>query len=173
MEFSPATAVLQAKMQAWCVGLLSIPVDAYKMGAVIGKGAVIQTPDGDTLSPDVMFVAGQDRSIVTAGTVNGAPLLAIDMIHSQTPISLRVNLRTRFAAARVLEYWQIEVDKGTAALYQANAKWDYDLIEPDKEGLHFSTAIVELSFPVQWFRQQPDLWTMMAYWGMIQELAGE
>ncbi|HEY3289484.1 MAG TPA: Uma2 family endonuclease, partial [Anaerolineae bacterium] len=140
MEFSPTTAVLQAKMQAWCVGLLSIPVDAYKIGAVIGKGAVIQTPDGDSLSPDVMFVAGQDRKIVTAGTVNGAPVLAIDMLQSQTPPSLRVNLRARYAAAHVLEYWQIEGDKGIAALYQANAMWDYDLIEPDKAGMHFSTA---------------------------------
>lgn len=160
-------------MQAWCVGLLSIPVDAYKLGAVIGKGATIQTADGDTLSPDVMFVSGQERSIITAGSVNGAPLLAIDMVQNQTPLSLRANLRARFAAAHVLEYWQIEVDKGTAALYQANATWDYDLIEPDKVGMHFSTAIVELSFPIQWFRLQPDLWTMMAYWGMIEELSGE
>ena len=170
MEFSSNTAVLQAKMQAWCVGLLSIPVDAHKLGVVIGKGAAIQIADGDTLSPDVMFIAGDDGKIVTPGAVCGAPLLAIDMIHSQTPASLSANLRTRYVTAHVLEYWQIVVDKGQAGIYQASANWDYDLIEADKAGMHFSTAIVELSFPIQWFRSQPDLWTMMAYWGMIEEL---
>ncbi len=171
MDFTPNTAVLQAKMQAWCVNLLSIPVDAYKLGAIIGKGAVIQMVGGDALAPDVMFVSGDDRKIVTPGAIRGAPLLAIDMIHSQTPAPLAAALRTRYAAAHVLEYWQIEVDKGRAGLYQANAAWDYDLIEADKAGMHFSTAIVELSFPVQWFLHQPDIWTMMAYWGMIEDLS--
>ena len=171
MDYSPHTSVLQAKMQAWCIGLLSIPVDAYKLGAIIGKGAIVQTASGDTLSPDVMFVSGDDRKIVTPAAIRGAPLLAVDMIHSQTPASLRNTLQARYAAAHVLEYWQIEVDKGVAGLYQANAEWNYDLIAADKAGLHFSTAIVELSFPVQWFRQQPDIWTMMAYWGMIEDLA--
>jgi hypothetical protein len=173
MDFSPNTSVLQAKMQAWCVGLLSILVDAYKLGAVIGKGAAIQTADGEALSPDVMFVSGDDPKIVTPGAIRGAPLLAIDIIHSQTPAPMRANLRSHYAAAHVLEYWQIEVDKGQAELYQANAAWDYDLIETDMAGMHFSAAIVELSFPVQWFRQQPDLWTMMAYWGMIEDLGRE
>ena len=81
MDFTPNTAVLQAKMQAWCVNLLSIPVDAYKLGAIIGKGAVIQMVGGDALAPDVMFVSGDDRKIVTPGAIRGAPLLAIDLAH--------------------------------------------------------------------------------------------
>ena len=173
MDFTPKFAVLQAKLQAWCVGLLSIPVDAYKLGAVIGKGATIQTGDKQGLWPDVVFVATEDRKSVGADVIHGSPLLAIDILHSQVPESQRAELRRQYAAARVLEYWQIDADKATPAFYQASAGWEYDRVEPDKGGMHFSTAIVELSFPAQWFRRQPDLWTMMAYWGMIEDLPPE
>jgi hypothetical protein len=170
MDFSPSTAVLQARMQAWCINLLSIPVDAYQLGAVIGKGAAIRTDEGDTLSPDVVFVPTAGRKIVAADAIHGAPLLAIDIIHSGMPERQRASLCQCYAAAHVLEYWQIEADKAKPLFYQANAQWGYDLILPDKGGMHFSTAIVELSFPILWFRRQPDLWSMMQYWGMIQDL---
>jgi hypothetical protein len=169
MEFNSSTAVLQAKLQAWCVNLLSILVDAYQLGAVLGRGAVIRTHSGDVLSPDVMFVAAEDRKSVGADAVRGAPPLAIDIIYSGMPEEQRADLRRRYAAAHVLEYWQIEADNATPHLYQASAGWTYDVIPPDKDGMHFSTAMVELSFPVLWFRRQPSLWSMMEFWGMIHE----
>lgn len=174
MDFSPSTAVLQAKLQAWCVNLLSILVDAYQLGAVLGKGACLRTEADDMLSPDVLFVPTDVRKSVGADAVrataaDGAPTLAIDIIHSGMPAAQRAAWRQRYAAAHVLEYWQIEADKAHPLFYQASADWQYDAILPDKAGMHFSTAIVELSFPVSWFRRQPDVWSMMQYWGMIHE----
>ena len=69
----------------------------------------------------------------------------------------------------MLEYWQIEADKGRAHLFQANANREYDEIAPDKAGLHYSVVMEELAFPVKWFKQMPDLWTMMEWWGMISK----
>ena len=166
--FNPSTSVLQAKLQAWCVGMLSILVDAYKLGAVIGKGACINTPDG-SLYPDVMFVATEDSKIVSADAVRGAPLLTIDVIDSKLPAAEREALRQRYAAAHVLEYWQVEADRARPTFYQASAQWSYDAIPPDKIGMHFSAAIEELAFPVGWFRSQPDLFTMMTYWDIISD----
>ncbi len=166
--FNPATAVLQAKLQAWCVGMLTILVDAYQLGAVIGRGACVRV-GGETLRPDVMFVPALDRKIVAADVVRGAPQLAIDLIHSRLPEAERAGLRARYAAAHVLEYWQVEADRAHPNFYQASAAWTYDLIPPDKAGVHFSTALVELTFPALWFRRQPDLFTMMSYWGLISD----
>ncbi len=157
-------------MQSWCVNLLAIPVDAYKLGTVIGKGALIQAGGDNILAPDVMFVAGNPAM---PDDTASAPLLAIDIIHRQTPQPVRKKLQALYARAHMLEYWQIEADSGRFFLYQANAAWKYDLIPPDVADLHFSTAIVELSFPVVWFTQLPDIWTMMAYWGMIEDLGHE
>lgn len=166
--FSPQVSVLQAKLQAWCVSMLSVVVDAYDLGAVIGKGVIVQA--GETaLWPDVAFVPKSRRGIVGRDAIRGAPALCIDIIHSGLPEAEREALRQRYAGIQVVEYWQVEADTAQAALYQASAGWQYDLIPPDKAGMHFSAAIVELSFPVKWFREQPSVWRIMQAWGMIRD----
>jgi len=172
MESFTSVSVLQAKLQAWCVAMLSVVVDAYQLGAVIGKGARVAAGDdalagGQFVAPDVMFVPTAARKAVGRDAVRGAPGLAIDILHSQIPHAERAALRQRYAGLCVLEYWQIEADTAQAALYQASADWQYDLIPPDKAGMYFSAAIPELSFPVKWFREQPGVWTVMQRWGMI------
>lgn len=168
MDTVPAVSVLQAKLQAWCAGLLAIVVDAYQLGAVLGKGALVET-GAQPLSPDVTFVPAASRNIVAADRVRGAPALAIDLIHHALPEADRAALCRRYADRHVLEYWQIEVDTAQSFLYQASANWEYDLIRPDNAGMHFSAAIVELSFPVKWFREQPGVWQIMERLGMIHD----
>jgi hypothetical protein len=160
-------AVLQAKMQAWLVTLLTVVVEAYELGAVIGKGARVVVGD-DTLTPDVLYVPNSDRKLVKPDAIRGAAPLAIDVLHSSFPEHERAELRRRYAAARVLEYWQVDADKGQAHFYQADANGRYDEIPPDKKGMHYSSAMVHLAFPVEWFRKQPDLLTIMQWWGLIE-----
>ncbi len=166
MIASPYT-VLQAKLQAWLVNLLTVVVEAYELGAVIGKGAHIVAGD-DVLAPDVIYVPNSGRRFVKPDAIYGAPGLAIDVLHSGVDEAARAALRQRYAAAHVLEYWQVEADKGRAFCYQADADWNYDSIPPDKGGLYYSAAIVQLAFPVEWFRKQPGLLTLMEWWGLVE-----
>ena len=163
-------AVLQAKLQAWVITLLTIVADAYEYGAVMGKGAIIQAKDGEPLMPDVVFVPKEFAKQVHASHIEpSAVALAVDVIHSGVAATARQALKQRYANSQVLEYWQIEADKGRAILFQANANQQYDEIAPDKAGLHYSVVMEELAFPVKWFKQMPDLWTMMEWWGMISK----
>lgn len=164
-------AVLQAKQQAWLVTLLSVVSEAYELGAVIGKGArIISSHAGnDVLTPDVTFMSNKDRKLVQPDAIRGPALLAVDVLHSRVPETERETLRRRYAAAHVLEYWQVDADRGQLNAYQASAKWQYDLIPPDARGLHYSAAMVELAFPVKWFREQPGLLALMQWWGLVEE----
>lgn len=163
--------ILRARMQSWCIGLLSIISDAYELGAVIGAGAPIKlTKDNDFMRPDVIFVPTElSKSVgadyITPGAVG--PALAIDLITSAATAEQRHARMKQFAEAKVLEVWQIEVDKPRASFYQADAEWRYDRIPPDKSGVYYSSVAEELFFPADWFRTQPDLWKMMAYWGIV------
>jgi Uma2 family endonuclease len=166
---SPQT-VLQAKLQAWVVTLLTIVADAYEYGAVIGKGAIIRPKAGETLMPDVIFVPKECAKQVHADHIeSNAVALAVDVVHSGVSAVERQTLKQHYANAHVLEYWQIDADKARASLFQASADWQYDEIAPDKGGLHYSVVMEELAFPVKWFKQMPDLWTMMEWWGMISK----
>ena len=127
--------VLQAKLQAWLVSMLTIVVEAYDLGAVIGKGARVVS-NGHTLVPDVTFVLNRDRKFVKPDAIQGAPALAIDVLNSRVTEPYKTALRERYAAAGVLEYWQIDADKAEPHFYQADASGRYDAIPPDGRGLH-------------------------------------
>ncbi len=160
-------SVLQAKLQAWLVSMLTVVVEAYDLGAVIGKGARV-VANKQTLTPDVVFVPNSDRKFVKPDAIECAPALAIDVLNSRVTELHKASLRERYAAAGVMEYWQIDADRATPHFYQADANGRYEEIPPDARGLHYASAIVELSFPVTWFREQPNLLTIMQWWGLIE-----
>ena len=165
---SPAPfSVLQAKLQAWLVTLLTVVVEAYDLGAIIGKGARVVANE-QTLAPDVIFVSNRDRKHVKPDAIECAPALAIDVLNSRVTKSYKASLRQRYAAAGVMEYWQIDTDLAAPHFYQADVNGRYDEIPPDARGLHYSSAIIELAFPAEWFRTQPNLLTIMEWWGLIE-----
>jgi len=144
-----------AQMRAWCVSLLAVVNDAYKLGTLLGAGAILKTQGKHALQPDILLM------------VHDAPALAINVINADTSKTARDTWLTQCAAAHVIEAWQIEADTARANMYQADAAWSYELIQPDRKGVYYSAINEELFFPVRWFKQQPTLWQMMEYWGMI------
>ncbi len=160
-------SVLQAKLQAWLVTMLTVVAEAYDLGAVIGKGAQVRA-NGQTLMPSVVFVPNRDRKHVKPDAIECAPTLAIDVLNSRVTAEYKATLRERYAAAGVMEYWQVDADRAQVQCYQVDAHGRYELIPPDARGLHYSSAIVELSFPVDWFRKQPKLLSLLEWWGLIE-----
>lgn len=103
-------SVLQAKLQAWLINLLTVVVEAYELGAVLGKGARVIAGDG-VLMPDVIYVPNQARSMVKADAIYGAPGLAVDVLHSGVSEAERAALRRRYAAAHVLSTGRLKLIK--------------------------------------------------------------
>ena len=164
--------ILVAKQQAWCVAMMSVVADAYKLGAVLGGGAPIQLRDGAIPSPHVVFVPGQLSAIVRRDEISPSefgPALVVDILTSAITEPERALMRKRYAAARILEVWQVDADRGSARFFQADPDWNYALVKPDKAGVYFSAAAEELFFPAIWFRDQPSLFDIMAWWGMIDD----
>jgi hypothetical protein len=162
-------SVLQAKLQAWTLVMLSAVCDAYDLGAVLGAGAAVRSAGAPAvlLTPDIVFVPSGSSKQLKPDGIYDAAALAIDVLHSGVAQSARAERQAQYAAAGVLEYWQIIADKGAAQFFQLGATGGYDLVPPDKAGIHFSAAMVELAFPVKWFREQPKLWQVLSWWGLI------
>jgi Uma2 family endonuclease len=159
-------SLLQAKAQAWCVAMLSALNDVYDLGVVVGKGTTIQH-NSQTLYPDVMFVPNEMSEAIGEDAVGGPVALAIDLIPSAMPPPPRQELQKNYAAAGILEYWQVEVDTDKAFIFQLNAAGGYDLVKPDRKKIHHSIAAEELFFPIAWLQDQPGIMEMLEFWDVI------
>lgn len=166
-----SSQVLVAKQQAWCISLLSVIVDAYKLGAVLGATPIVLR-DGVTMSAHALFIPGEQSKMVKRDGIRPTdlgPALVVDIVTSSIPEPERAARRKHYADARVLEVWQVDADRSSVQFFQATAGWVYDLVKPDKRGVYFSAAAEELAFPATWFREQPSLFDIMTWWGMIDD----
>lgn len=153
-------------MQAWVIGMLSALSDVYELGVVLGKGTTIQN-NGQTLYPDVVLLPNALADGFAADAIHGPAALGVDVIPAAMPEPPRNELRKNYAAAGIVEYWQVEADTGKIFIYQLGADGVYALAKPDRKGAHHSFAAEELFFPVAWFQDQPGLMEMLEFWEIL------
>ncbi len=158
--------IARAQLQAWVVNLITLVANAYDGGLVLGAG--VQLGKGKTaLAPDAMLLISKEEQD------EATPALVVTILGDTVDADARQRLCARYAELGVHEYWQIAADTGQAELFQRTAEGQFEVIPPDAQGLHFSSALTELVFPVTWFADQPDLWEMMDWWGLIDEADDE
>ena len=167
---NPNTATLRARLQAWCVSMLSIQCDAYALGVALGAGVVYLGRGEAPLSPAVLMVPEGHGGALEADRVAIAPVLAVDLLDAATSPAAARGLIERYAAAGALEYWQIRIETlEEPALYQRNASGGFDRVKPDRQGNYYSGFGESLVFPARWFADQPSLWVMMRHWDIIDD----
>lgn len=157
--------VAHAQMQAWVVSLLTLVAHAYDSGEVLGAGVQLGQAK-NVLAPDVSLLLSSEEG---RPAISEVPALAVSILSAEVTPTQRRRWCEQYADAGVHEYWQIDIDAGLAQLYQRNAAGQFDEIPPDGEGLHYSSVIAELVFPVVWFVDRPNIWQMMDWWGLIDE----
>jgi hypothetical protein len=168
--FNPASATLRARLQAWCVAMLSIQCDAYTLGVVLGTGAVYCGRRESPLTPAVLVVPEGHGGALEADRVAGAPVLAVDLLDAATSQAGAKTLTERYAAAGALEYWQIRIETPEQPVfYQRNGHGGLDQVKPDRKGSYYSLFGESLSFPARWFSEQPSLWVMLRHWDIIDD----
>ena len=170
LGFNPESATLRARLQAWCVAILSIQCDAYTLGVVLGAGAVFQGRGEAPLTPAVLVVPEGYGGALEAARVAAAPVLAVDLLDAATSPAAAKVLLERYAAAGALEYWQIRIETPeTPAFYQRTSSGGFDRVKPDRKANYFSGFSESLTFPANWFAEQPSLWVMMRHWAIIDD----
>ena len=170
LGFNPESATLRARLQAWCVAMLSIQCDAYTLGVAFGAGVVFQGRGEAPLTPAVLVVPEGHGGALEAARISVAPVLAVDLLDAATDAAAAKVLVERYAAAGALEYWQIWIETlETPAFYQRNGSGGFDRVKPDRKGNYFSGFSESLTFPASWFAEQPSLWVMMRHWAIIDD----
>lgn len=169
-DFNADSATLRARLQAWCVAMLSIQCDAYTLGVALGAGAVYQGRGKAMLTPAVLLVPEGHSGALEADRVTVAPVLAVDLLDAATGPAASEALVERYAAAGALEYWQIRIETlEQPFFYQRNGDGGFDRVKPDRKGNYFSGFGESLTFPAHWFADQPSMWVMMRHWDIIDD----
>lgn len=170
LGFNSDSATLRARLQAWCVTMLSIQCDAYTLGVALGAGVVFKGKGEALLTPAVLVVPEGHGGALEADRVAIAPVLAVDLLDGATGPAAAQALVERYAAAGAQEYWQIWIETlEQPVFYQRNGNGGFDRVKPDRKGNYFSGFGESLSFPARWFADQPSLWVMMRHWAIIDE----
>ena len=167
---APGTATVRARLQAWCVAMLSIQCDAYQLGVTLGAGARYRGRGETLLAPDALVVPEGWGGALEADWVGDAPILAVDLLDAGTGAAEARVLSERYASAGALEYWQVRVERPESPVfYQRHGRGGFDPIPADRAGRYYSALGEYLAFPPVWFAEQPSLWVMMRYWGIIDD----
>ncbi len=150
--------------------MLSIQCDAYTLGVVLGQGARFMGRGRISLEPAILVVPEGWGTALRSDHVGESPALAVDILDPATDASAARVLRERYAAAGAQEYWQLRVEAPSRpAFFQLGQSGAYDLVSPDRNGDYFSSLGESLVIPARWFEDQPDIWTMMREWSIIDD----
>ena len=114
-------------------------------------------PGGPAREPDVFYVAGARRHLLTDRRFEGAPDIAIEVISTGSVREDRVRKFTEYERAGVQEYWLIDPrpHQATAEFYRRDDEGVFQPVEPDGAGRYASTVLRGLWLDVAWLRQEP------------------
>lgn len=158
----------RARLQAWCVGLLSIQCDAYGLGLALGEGIRYRGRSGAALKPAALLLPAGFEAALGTDFVDDAPVLAIELVDPLLPPSALIELIERYRLAGCLEAWFIPVGRpDRTQFFQRDGTGRFDRIGADRTGVYFSLLSETLFFPASWPVELPSLWKMMRHWEII------
>jgi Uma2 family endonuclease len=74
--------------------------------------------DWDVVEPDLLFVAGDQREILTEKNIVGAPALVVEILSPGTRKRDQQLKRRLFARTGVREYWMVDPDKNAIVIHR-------------------------------------------------------
>lgn len=170
MRASPSASAdaSRARLQAWCINLLSLQCQAYALGEVLGAGTRYRGRGRAILAPAALVLADGGQGDVTDAAIGDVPALAVVIGEAEAPTpEMEID---RYAKAGTLELWVLHATRRDAPeFYQRSVGGVLERIAPDAHGDYFSALGESVVIPVRWFSELPSLWDMMRHWGMLTD----
>lgn len=151
--------------------LLGLFIEHFQLGELFFAPIEMKpTPDSNAREPDILFVAQENLHIISNTKLEGPANLVIEVI---SPESLKRDLddkRREYEAEGVDEYWIIDSrpGKNTAEFHVLNELGRYRKVEPNPEGIFYSTILPNFYLNVNWLWASPVPNTME----LFAEIAG-
>ena len=97
-------------------------LEAHPIGVVIGAPIDTVFTPWDVVEPDVVFIADDQRTIITEPNIQGAPALVVEVLSPGTKKRDLGVKKDLFDRGRVREYWIVDPEANTVAIHRRNAE---------------------------------------------------
>src|SRR5438132_485999 len=102
------------------LGILHRHVVAHDLGEVVPSPITVVLSDTSVVEPDIVYIAKEQMGIIGArGTIDGAPMLAIEVLSPSTACLDRQTKKQLFERYGVPWYWIVDADARCIDVYQA------------------------------------------------------
>jgi Uma2 family endonuclease len=150
LSVTPTPTFRHQQVVARLLGMLRTHVEARDLGEVVPAPITVVLADTTIVEPDIVFIARERMSIVSArGTIDGAPTLAVEILSPSTARNDRGTKRQLFERYGVPYYWivdhdacTIDVHRAVDGAYDAPVRFDGDALAdlPPFPGLRLDPA---------------------------------
>lgn len=96
----------------------------------------------DIVEPDLIFVAGNQRGILTEKNIVGAPALVVEILSSGTRKRDQQIKRRLFDRSGVQEYWMVDPDKRVVVVHRRNADGEFPRLDEFGAGESLTTPVM-------------------------------
>jgi len=138
----------------WLGGLLSLYVENFDLGEVLGSRVALRLDDRNGPEPDILFVRKARLHLVRRGHIAGPADLAVEIVSPDSVQRDYLTKRQQYEQAGIEEYWIIDEMMKKVVLLRLGPNGKYREVRPSKGALH-SRVLPGFWLRPEWLWQQP------------------
>ncbi len=108
LVLSPAPNIQHQRISGNFLFALRRYVDKHHLGELFDAPVDVVLSKTDTVQPDIIFIARENRDIITTANIQGAPDLAIEIISPSSDRLDRIRKSSLYARFGIAHYWIVD-----------------------------------------------------------------
>jgi Uma2 family endonuclease len=141
-------------LSTFIVTLVKMFVDKHSLGRVLGDNFQTRLRPGLRRVPDLIFVAHDNKALITKTEIDGAPDLVVEIV---SPDSVERDWRDKYfeyEKAKIREYWVIDPGSKRLQMYVLNEKNKF-VAPPAEKGVVKSSVLRGFWLKSEWLWREP------------------
>jgi Uma2 family endonuclease len=98
-------------------------INQHRLGRLLPSPLNVLSAVSDFIVPDLAFVRGDRRAIITRQAIEGVPDLIVECVAPETAERDRGLKRDRYARFGVPEYWLVDAEARVIEIYRHDGRW--------------------------------------------------
>ena len=156
-------------LNLFLITLMRAFVDSRRLGLVRAEPFNMKIGSGRGRSPDVMFIANENRHRIRKTALFGPADLAVEIVSDRRRKVDRVEKYAEYERGGVREYWIIDQHKRLAEFFLLGSNRKYQPIPLASDGAFHSIILTGLWLRSEWFWEAPlpSTSSVLRQWGIV------